>query len=135
MLSKSTCCHVDCSSTERLHVNTRTYPPLLTIGSYSQEFPRRFQKDIVHAATVDCGGTKGPGVSAEAIEHVLRNIGMGHRMSRSEIEEIVSEVGTCRPVTGRHGTTSQCVISADQMLDLISKKSWGGESPMKPSRV
>ena len=69
-------------------------------------------------------------MSAEAIEHVLRNIGMGHRMSRSEIEGIVSEVGTCKPggvAGGRDGdgggaSTSHCVISADQMLDLISKK-------------
>ncbi len=52
-------------------------------------------------------------------------------MSRSEIEGIVSEVGTCKPggvAGGRDGdgggaSTSQCcVISADQMLDLISKK-------------
>ena len=64
-------------------------------------------------------------MSAEAIEHVLRNIGMGHRMSRSEIEGIVSEVGACRPAAGRDGATSHCVISADQMLDLISKKNWG----------
>ncbi|KAL3784387.1 hypothetical protein ACHAW5_010538 [Stephanodiscus triporus] len=83
--------------------------------NYSQEFPKRFQKEIVHAATVDCGRRA---VSAEGIEHVLQNIGMGHRMSRSEIEGIVSEVGTC-PV-GQDGT-SRCVISADQMLDLISK--------------
>ena len=72
-------------------------------------------------------------MSAEAIEHVLRNIGMGHRMSRSEIEGIVSEVGTCGPVAGGGGrdgdgggATSRCVISADQMLDLISKKVGSG---------
>jgi hypothetical protein len=99
--------------------------------SYSQEFPGRFQKDIVHAATtIDyCGGGarggSGGRVSADAIEHVLRNIGMGHRMSWSEIEGIVSEVGTCKPggvAGGRDGDGGASASRADQMLDLISKK-------------
>lgn len=38
-------------------------------------------------------------------------------MSRSEIQSIVSEVGAC-PI----GTEDDCVITADQMLDLISTK-------------
>lgn len=54
-------------------------------------------------------------VSASGIEHVLHNIGAGHRMSRSEIQSIVSEVGAC-PI----GAEDDCVITADQMLDLIS---------------
>merc|ERR1712194_889573 len=89
--------------------------------NYSQSFPKRFQKDIVKAATVNSRqlNVPSPAVSAEGIDNVLQNIGMGHRMSRAEIEDIVSEVGTC-PVDSsgeRH-----CVISANQMLDLISKK-------------
>ena len=58
-------------------------------------------------------------VSAEGIEHVLQNIGMGNRMSRSEIEGIISEVGN--PVDDDSGERSHCVISANQMVDLISK--------------
>jgi hypothetical protein len=60
-------------------------------------------------------------VSAEGIEYVLQNIGMGHRISRAEIEEIVSEVGgdITIPCDGER----LCVMSANQMFDLISK-SW-----------
>ena len=43
---------------------------------------------------------------------------MGHRMTRSEIDSIVSEVGTC-PV-GNDGE-SHCVIPVDQMLHLMSR--------------
>mmetsp|Transcript_12282 Transcript_12282/g.22778 ORF Transcript_12282/g.22778 Transcript_12282/m.22778 type:complete len:153 (+) Transcript_12282:271-729(+) len=86
--------------------------------NYSQEFPKRFQKDVVKAATVNSRQLNVPAVSAEGIEHVLQNIGMGHRMSKSEIEGIISEVGTC-PIDD--SGESQCVISSNQMLDLISK--------------
>ena len=64
-------------------------------------------------------------MSADAIEHVLRNIGMGHRMSWSEIEGIVSEEGTCKPggvAGGQDGNGGASASRADQMLDLISKK-------------
>lgn len=54
-------------------------------------------------------------VSASGIESVLHNIGAGHRMSRSEIQDIVKEVGAC-PL----GKEDDCTISCDQMLDLIS---------------
>ena len=99
--------------------------------SFSEEYPKRFRKDIVKAATVNNRQNKivlvkplPPSqpflaVSAEGIEHVLRNIGMGHRMSRAEIDVIVSEVGgnVTIPCDGdRH-----CVMSANQMFDLISK--------------
>eukprot|EP00571_Detonula_confervacea_P015699 CAMPEP_0172297324 /NCGR_PEP_ID=MMETSP1058-20130122/394_1 /TAXON_ID=83371 /ORGANISM="Detonula confervacea, Strain CCMP 353" /LENGTH=147 /DNA_ID=CAMNT_0013006465 /DNA_START=145 /DNA_END=588 /DNA_ORIENTATION=+ len=85
--------------------------------NYSQEFPKRFQKDIVKAATANSHQINAQAVSAEGIEHVLQNIGMGHRMSSSEIEVIINEVGTC-PL-GDDGE-SQYVINANQMLDLIS---------------
>ena len=86
--------------------------------SYSQEFPKRFQKDVVKAATVNSRQLNVQAVSADGIEHFLQNIGMGHRMSKSEIEGIISEVGTC-PIDDSGET--QCVISSNQMLDLISK--------------
>lgn len=86
--------------------------------SYSQEFPKRFRKDVVKAATVNSRQLNIEAVSAEGIEHVLNNIGMGGRMERSELEDIVREVGTC-PI-GSDGE-SHCIIYADQMLDLISK--------------
>jgi len=88
--------------------------------NYSQEFPRRFQKDIVKAASTVNNSSRQlnvtANISAEGIEHVLHNIGMGHRMSRSEIEEIISEVGE-----HADGGESGCVISENQMLDLISR--------------
>ena len=91
--------------------------PLLP-HSYSQEFPRRFQKDIVKAAQSSSRRLNSPAVSAEGIEHVLQNIGMDHRISRSEIDEIVSEMGTC---PNGFDEKSTCVISSDQMLHLMSK--------------
>mmetsp|Transcript_26255 Transcript_26255/g.56620 ORF Transcript_26255/g.56620 Transcript_26255/m.56620 type:complete len:147 (-) Transcript_26255:132-572(-) len=88
--------------------------------NYSQEFPRRFQKDIVKAASTVNNSSRQlnvtANISAEGIEHVLHNIGMGHRMSRSEIEGIISEVGE-----HADGGESGCVISENQMLDLISR--------------
>jgi hypothetical protein len=84
----------------------------ITIHSYTQEFPKRFQKDIVKAAAVNSRRLYVQAVSAEGIEHVLNNIGMGDRMSRSEIEGIISEVGA---------GDEDGVISAEQMLDLMSK--------------
>ncbi|KAL7516086.1 hypothetical protein ACHAWX_001142 [Stephanocyclus meneghinianus] len=93
----------------------------LLILSYSQEYPKRFQKDIVKVASSitsrQLNSSPVNSVSAHGIEHVLRNIGAGHKMSRSEIQSIVSEVGAC-PI----GTEDDCVITADQMLDLISTK-------------
>ena len=86
--------------------------------NYSQEFPRRFQKDVVKAAAVNSYSTSNSqAVSVDGIESVLQNIGMGSRMSRSELECLVSEVGVC-PVNGRK---EDCYMLPDQMLDLISK--------------
>ena len=62
-------------------------------------------------------------VHAQGIEHVLNNIGAGDKMSRVEIESIVSEMGACPIAIGGElgGEGSGCIISADQMLDLMSK--------------
>lgn len=88
--------------------------------NYTQTYPKRFRKDVVKAAIVNSRLLNVPAVSAEGIEHVLHNIGMGHRMSRSEIESIISEVGTCPH--GEDPNEVSCVISSNQMIDLISKK-------------
>jgi hypothetical protein len=96
--------------------------------NYAQEIPTRFSKDIVKAATstssrqlsISATSSKKalvlPVVSAEGIESVLKNIGQGHRMSRTEIEFILREVGGA----SRSGEPESCVISADQMMELIS---------------
>jgi len=49
---------------------------------------------------------------------------MGHRMSRSEIEGIMTEFGT--GYMGDDGQSNYYLISANQMLDLIS---WQGCGP------
>ena len=87
------------------------------LTSYAMEFPRRFRQDIVKAASSSRQYNAQATVSADGIESVLQNIGAGNRMSRSEIDEILNEVGVC-PVNGGN---AQCVISASQMIDLISK--------------
>ena len=56
-------------------------------------------------------------VSAEGIEHVLDNIGAGDQMTHDEIETILREV-----VGSSNNGSEECVISADQMLDLISNR-------------
>ena len=68
-------------------------------------------------------------ISALSIETLLRNIGAGDKMSRAEIEDIVSEVGVCsRNGSGNDScdaddkiSSSSCVVSGDQMMKLISK--------------
>jgi len=105
------------------HVNSASLITSITqlVRSYSQEYPKRFQKDIVKVASNitsrQLNSSPVNSVSAHGIEHVLHNIGAGHKMSRSEILSIVTEVGAC-PI----GTEEDCVITADQMLDLISTK-------------
>ena len=78
---------------------------------------RRFQKDLVKAATVNSSRQLNipAAVSAKGIGQVLENIGMEDRISKAEIENIVDEVGVC-PIN-----SNQWVISENQMLDLISK--------------
>ncbi len=96
--------------------------------NYTQELPKRFRTDIVNAAaSSNCliySATAAPStsssssttVSADGIEKLLQNIGAGHRMSRSEIESILREVGG----SNRAGEPENCFISKEQMLDLIS---------------
>lgn len=86
----------------------------LFLSSYSQELPRRFCKDIVKAATQSSAPSAGL-VSAQGIECILRNIGAGDQMSRSEIESMLREVSN---ETGK----DRCVISADQLLNLLATK-------------
>ncbi len=102
--------------------------------SYRQTFPKRFQKDIIKAASQVSSSNStlqsdGGIISAEGIEHVLQNIAAGHKMTRSEIENIFREIGVCplessssESGSGGGYSTSSCVISVDQMFDLLSKK-------------
>ncbi|KAL3803889.1 hypothetical protein HJC23_004051 [Cyclotella cryptica] len=85
---------------------------------YSQELPRRFRKDIVKAASQSSEPSSGL-VSAEGIECILRNIGAGDQMSRSEIESMLREVNN--DTSG--DAQNRCAISADQLLNLIATKS------------
>ena len=86
--------------------------------SYSRKFPKRCQKEIVKAAIANSPQLNTSTISAKRIDHVLQNIGMSDRMSRSEIEGIIREVGTC-PVD--ESGESHCVISTHQMVDLIAE--------------
>ena len=82
---------------------------------YSQEFPKRFRKDVVKAA---CSKSSCPGfVSAEGIECILKNIGASQQMPLSEIQSMLKEI--CANTNGG----SQDAISADQMLGLLSNRS------------
>jgi len=87
------------------------------INSYSYEVPRRFKLDIVKAAS--SSSSANAAVSADGLECVLNNIGACGKMTRSELDGIVSECGTC-PIDDA-ADSSQCVISENQMLNLISK--------------
>ena len=114
--------HLSMTCTQSVHKLNRILEEYRT-KNYTQTFPRRFQKDIVKAATINSSSSRhlniqasASSVSAEGIENVLHNIGAGDRMSRSEIEGILSEVGAC-PIDG----DEDCVISSNQMLNLISK--------------
>ncbi|KAL7534335.1 hypothetical protein ACHAWF_004800 [Thalassiosira exigua] len=96
------------------------------VKNYSGEFPKRFRKEVVKVATANsrrslvAPAAASSAVCAEGIEHLLRNIGMADRMSRSEIEGIMSEFGEA-PLGGGEEDAVGCVVSADRMLDLISK--------------
>ncbi|KAL7454887.1 hypothetical protein ACHAXS_000344 [Conticribra weissflogii] len=92
--------------------------------NYTQEFPKRFAKDIIHAATKVSSRSlysepRSGVISIEGIEHVLNNIGAQNKMSRAEIEFILRELG------GRiesNDEKSSFIISADQFFDLIVSK-------------
>lgn len=109
-------------SVEKLHSILEEYRST----NYAQELPNRFRKDIIKAATstssrqftYSATPTKNALVTAEGIENVLKNIGQGHRMSRAEIEFILREVGGA----SRSGEPESCVISADQMMELMSMR-------------
>jgi hypothetical protein len=88
-----------------------------SINSYSQEVPNRFRKEIVKAVSTKSSSQPSGIISAEGIQSMLANIGAGDQMTRTEIESILREV------CGNDATKNveeSCVISAKQMLDLIS---------------
>jgi hypothetical protein len=89
----------------------------ISVFSYSQEFPKRFRKDVVKAA---CSKSSCPGlISAECIESILHNIGASDQMPRSEIESMLKEI--C--ADGNGSSQDLCTISVDQMFDLLSHRS------------
>ncbi|KAL3787987.1 hypothetical protein ACHAWO_012172 [Cyclotella atomus] len=82
---------------------------------YSQEFPKRFRKDVVKAA---CSKSSCPGlISAEGIESILHNIGASNQMPRSEIESMLKEI-----CDGNGSAEDYCTISVDQMFNLLSNR-------------
>jgi hypothetical protein len=93
---------------------TSQYSALLC-SSYSQEFPKRFRKDVVKAA---CSKSSCPGlISAEGIESILHNIGASNQMPRSEIESMLKEI-----CDGNGSAEDYCTISVDQMFNLLSNR-------------
>lgn len=102
--------------------------------NFPEELPQRVWKDITKAATKNNRGQQRVvlvkplppsvpfvAVSAEGIENVLHNIGFGHRMSREEIDELVSEVGGDMTIPSINGER-QSIMSATQLFDLISRE-------------
>mmetsp|Transcript_31255 Transcript_31255/g.66076 ORF Transcript_31255/g.66076 Transcript_31255/m.66076 type:complete len:141 (-) Transcript_31255:359-781(-) len=88
--------------------------------NYSREMPRRFCSDIAKVACTKSSpflsaSVPSRMVSADGIEGMLKNIGAGNSMPRSEIELILRELGNVDPNQGE-----KYVISVEQMLDLIS---------------
>jgi hypothetical protein len=102
--------------------------------NFPEELPQRVWKDITKAATKNNRQQQRVvlvkplppslpfvAVSAEGIENVLHNIGFGHRMSREEIDELVSEVGGDMTIPSTNGER-QSIMSATQLFDLISRE-------------
>ena len=57
-------------------------------------------------------------VSAEGIENVLKNVPRDNRMSRTEMEFLLREVGG----VARSGEPENFFISTEQMMELVSVK-------------
>ena len=100
--------------------------------NFPEELPQRVWKDITKAATKNNRQQRVVlvkplppslpfvAVSAEGIACVLNNIGFGHRMSREEIEELVSEVGGDMTIPSIDGERHS-IMSATQLFDLLSR--------------
>ena len=101
--------------------------------NFPEELPQRVWKDITKAATKNNRQQRVVlvkplppslpfvAVSAEGIACVLNNIGFGHRMSREEIEELVSEVGGDMTIPSIDGERHS-IMSASQLFDLLSRE-------------
>jgi hypothetical protein len=92
---------------------------------YSRELPTRFRKDITRAAVISTSSrqlsisatsSKKALISVEGIESVLKNIGQGHRISRTELEGLLREVGGA----AQSGEPERFFMSDEQMIELIS---------------
>ena len=73
-------------------------------GSYTQECPSRFKKEIVRAAKKDDTNT----IAVDGMQRVISNINMEHKVSKEDMELIFHEVGE------RNGT-----ISADRFMKMF----------------
>eukprot|EP00568_Trieres_chinensis_P008481 CAMPEP_0183296442 /NCGR_PEP_ID=MMETSP0160_2-20130417/3990_1 /TAXON_ID=2839 ORGANISM="Odontella Sinensis, Strain Grunow 1884" /NCGR_SAMPLE_ID=MMETSP0160_2 /ASSEMBLY_ACC=CAM_ASM_000250 /LENGTH=127 /DNA_ID=CAMNT_0025458055 /DNA_START=247 /DNA_END=630 /DNA_ORIENTATION=+ len=73
--------------------------------NYTQEVPSRFKKELVKAADKNKNGQ----IPVDGIECLLRNIGASDRITRKEIEILLSEAGDLERKT----------IPVDQMIKLI----------------
>lgn len=92
---------------------------------YSRELPTRFRKDITRAAvtstssrqlSISATSSKKALISVEGIESVLKNIGQDHRISRTELEGLLREVGGA----AQSGEPERFFMSDEQMIELIS---------------
>ena len=63
-------------------------------GSYTQEIPTRFKKDICSAAASNTNNEAV--VNVVGLQHVLQNIGAAHVLSFHEIHSIFMEMGNER---------------------------------------
>jgi hypothetical protein len=100
------------------------------VKNFSEEYPKRFRKENVKIAMtiflVVQASSAVPAVRGSVRRHraCTAKLGMGHRMSWSEIDRIVAEVGgdVTIPCDGK----CHCVTSANQMFDLAKPTSvWG----------
>jgi len=76
------------------------------IQHYQQELPSRCKKEVLKAATQDNDGL----ITIEGIETLLVNIGAEKKVSRSDVEIILSEIGQ---------SGSNRTIRMDEMLQVL----------------
>jgi len=60
------------------------------LTSFTRELPSRFAKEVCKAADVDGDGY----ISVHEVEKLLKNIGASDKMTASEIEEVMDDIGT-----------------------------------------
>jgi Ca2+-binding EF-hand superfamily protein len=73
--------------------------------SYAQELPSRCKKEIIKAADKNGNGI----ITEEALCTMIDNIGASSRVSRSDIDNIIKELGD----------RSKSTIGAEKVLQII----------------